>query len=370
MKIVILKNNLKDGLNIISRAISENANLPVLKNILLKTFNNKIKLVATNLEIAITQLVSGKIIEEGGVTIPFSVLNGIVNNSDSERINLDVIGNNLIFKTDNYEATIQGLEEENFPIIPKIKNTENFIKINANIFKEGLIKVAGAAQFSEIRPEISGVLLDFQLSCLKMVATDSFRLAEKTIFDSDYKANFEKGFKIIITLKTAQELSRILNGGELEIFCDTNQILFKNNDMELISRLIEGNYPDYEQIIPKEIQTESIINKEQFLNSVKLVSNFTGKVNDIKIKFKDGEKVLEIFSSNSYFGENKYLVPAKIKGDGFQTSFNWRYLMDGLKNFDNNEEVIFGVNSDQKPAVIKSITDSSYFYILMPIRNS
>ncbi|TSC95810.1 MAG: DNA polymerase III subunit beta [Parcubacteria group bacterium Athens1014_26] len=366
MKIIILRDNLKEGLNTIGRAITENANLPILKNILIKTHNNKIKLVATNLELAITHLISCKVIEDGGVTIPFSVLNNIVINSDSERINLESINNNLIYKTDNYEANIQGLSEDEYPIIPKIDNIETCIKIDATIFKNSLLKVINSAQVSEIHPEISGILFNFQTSNLKLVATDSFRLAEKSLFEKDYKSNLHKGFNVIIPLKIAQEVIRVVPDGELVICVDLNQVLFKTDGVELISRVIDGNYPNYEQIIPKEFETECLLSREQFLNAVKLVSNFTGKVNDIKIKTTEGGKSLEVFSNNSYLGENKYLIPAKIKGENFNISFNWRYLMDGLKNFDS-EELIFAVNKE-RPAILKSGQDFSYFYILMPIK--
>src|SRR3989344_7734986 len=158
MKLIVLRNNLKDGLNAVERASLESANLPILKNVLLKTFNNKIQLSATNLELAVTRFISGKIIEEGSLTVPLGTLLSIVNNTNSERINLEAENNTLKFKTDNYEAVIQGLPEEEFPIIPKIENNKNYLQINPELFKDNLLKVVSAVQVSEIRPEISGVL--------------------------------------------------------------------------------------------------------------------------------------------------------------------------------------------------------------------
>jgi DNA polymerase III subunit beta len=369
MKLVVLRNNLKEGLNAVERTVSENSNLPILKNVLIKTFNNKIQLSATNLELAITKFISGKIIEDGNITVPLSTLLSITNNTNSERINIETENNTLIFKTDNYEAVIQGLPEEEFPIIPKIENVKNYIQLESEVFKDGLLKVINAAQFSEIRPEISGILLDFQMTNFKLAATDSFRLSEKTINDSAFKSTFQRGFKIIIPLKTAQELLRIINSGLLNIFIDPNQILFKNEELEMISRLIDGNYPDYEQIVPKSLETEIVVNRDHLLSAIKLVSTFSGKVNDIKIKFDEGKKSLEIYSANQYLGENKYLVPVKVKGKFFENSFNWRYLLDGLRNF-NNSDIIFGVNGDVRPSVLKNPSDNSYFYIVMPIKNS
>jgi len=367
MKVTILKTNLRDGLSAVERAVADNSNLPILKNVLLKTVDNKIRLSTTNLELAITKTISGKIIEEGGLTIPFSTFYNIVNNTEHERINLEKNENNFIFKTDNYEAKLQGLKEKDFPVIPKIEG-EDYIEINPVVFKKAISKVISAAQISEIRPEISGVLFDFKLTLMKFVATDSFRLAEKTLSDDKFKSTFKHSFKAIVPLKTIQEVVRVFNNDDLiRIYVDSNQILFKSNNLEIISRLIEGNYPDYEQIIPKSIETELSINKDYFSNAVKLVSTFSGKNNDVNLAAKN-QKTMEVYLANQYLGENNYLVPAKVKGPDFEgVSFNWRYLMDGLKVVDSSE-LIFGVNGNNKPAVIKSPTDSSYFYILMPIK--
>lgn len=368
MKVVLFRDNLKDGLSAAEKAVSDNSSLPILKNILLKTSNNKIKLVTTNLELAITKLISGKIIEEGSLTIPFQTFYSIVNNTNHDRINLEKIDNNFVFKTDNYEAKIQGTHEDDFPIIPKLENIDHYLEIDPVVLKEAISKVVNAAQISDIRPEISGVLFDFQMTILKLVATDSFRLAEKTLTNNQFRHNFDHSFKVIIPLKTIQEIVKIFSNDQpIKISLDNSQILFKNNDIEVISRLIDGNYPDYEQIIPKNIEVEIIINKEHFINSLKLVSNFSGKTNDIYLAIKN-QKTLEVYSNSQLLGENNYLIPAKVKGQDFEgIAFNWRYLLDGLRAVDG-ESIIFGSNGLNRPAIIKSLEDKSYFYILMPIR--
>ncbi len=370
MKIIILRSNLKESLSAVEKAISESGNLPILKNVLLKTYNNKIKIAATNLDLAITKLASGKIIEEGGITVPFSTFYNLVNNSDSERITIEVDNNNLIFKTDNYSARIQGVGHEEFPIIPKIENEDHFIELQTQVFKDGISKVLSAVQVSEIRPEISGVLFDFRSNSLKLVATDAFRLAQKTIGDSQFKTNFGQDFKIIVPLKTISEVVKIFSENQpIRIHIDGSQILFKNEDTELISRLINGEYPDYEQIIPKSTENEITLDKYQLINAVKLASNFSGRTNDVKLKVDDSKKVMEVYSASQYVGENNYLIPVKAKGDGFpEISFNWRYFLDGLKIVDG-ENLFFGANGSNKPSVIKSPEDPSYFYILMPIKN-
>lgn len=371
MKLIILRSNLKEALSAVERSISENNNLPILKNVLLKTYNGKIKIAATNLDMAITKLTSGKIIEEGGLTVPFGTFYNLVNNSDNERIVLETQNNNLVFKTDNYNAKIQGIGMEEFPIIPKIENEENYLEFEGQIFKEAIAKVVNAAQVSEIRPEISGVLMDFQLTLLKFVATDAFRLAQKVINNNQFRNTFKEGFRAIIPIKTISEVVRIFPENQpIKVYFDSNQILVKNDDLELISRLIDGEYPDYEQIIPKAIDSEIIVNKGQLANAVKLASTFSGRTNDVKFQVNESKKVLEVYSANQYLGENSYLLPIKLKGKEFkEVVFNWHYFLDGLKSV-GQENLVFGVNGDSKPSVIKSQEDESYFYILMPIKSA
>lgn len=369
MKLILLKDNLKTGLLSVERAVGTGISLPILKNILLKTQSGKLKIAATNLELGINRFVNSKIIEEGAITIPFEAFFVIISNSDSERIQIETEKNNLLVKTDNYNARIQGSPEAEFPIIPTINNQKNNLDINGATLKTALNEVVSAAQLSEIRPEISGVLFDFQITFLKFVATDSFRLAEKTIFDRDYKTNLTQGFKIIVPLKTIQEIIRTLDEDqETKIIIDQNQILFKNQNQEILSRLIDGQYPDYEQIIPKKAETEIILPKEKFLSAIKLVGSMSSKNNDIKLGTQIGAKTLEIYSANQYIGENNYIIPSKINGPEFKNlTFNWRFLTEGIKNI-KSELISMSVNGDIKPTVIKSTEDQSYLYIVMPIK--
>ncbi len=371
MKIIILRSNLKDGLSAVEKSVSESGNLPILKNVLFTTFNNKVKICATNLDLAVTKFTSAKIIEEGGITIPFNTFYSLVHNSANERIMIETEKNNLVFKTDNYSAKIQGVDQEDFPIIPKIGSEEHFIQVDGGIFKEAVYKVLNAAHISEIRPEISGVLMDFQMTMMKFVATDAFRLAHKTVNNNQFTSNFPYGFKAIIPLRTISEVVRIFSEQEpVKIYVDANQILFKNEDTELISRLIDGEYPDYEQIIPKNTDTEITANKDQLINAVKLASNFSGQTNDIKIKIDSGKKVMEVYSASQYLGENNYLIPIKLKGEDFEeVAFNWHYFLDGLKVVDH-EQVVFCVNKNNKPAMMKHPEDGSHFYLLMPIKTA
>lgn len=375
MKFIILKKNLKDGLRAIEKAVEDNSNLLVLKNFLIESFDNKIKLSATNLELAVINFISGKIIENGGLSIPLNIFNSIINNLQSERINLELTQNNkLLIKTDNYSAEIQGLKKEEFPIIPKIKNNLNYIEISCLILKDALNSVINLINLNNSRPELNGVLFDYQNTILKLTTTDGFRLSEKTINNTQFESNFNTGFKIIIPIKTAQEAVKELQineNGSVKIYFDSNQILFKTENTEIISRLINGEFPEYQQIIPKAFKTELNLNKDELINAVKLTGLFSDRLNEIKLIIKESNKNnIELFSSSQNLGENKYLIPAKIKGAAgpAEITFNWRFLLEGAKNL-KSDNIFLGLNDQDKPALIKSADDTSWFYILMPIKS-
>lgn len=371
MKLIILRSNLKEGLTTIDKIGGENLNLPILKNVLIETSDNKIKLSSTNLELAITNHISGKIIEEGSLTVPINIFTSIINNLQTERIDLEIKDNNLTIKTDIYQAKIQGIKKDEFPIIPKINNEQNFLEISTATLKQSLSLIINAAQNSHLRPELNGILFDFQINYFKLAATDSFRLAEKTLNDNQFKTNLQKQFKVIIPLRTIQEVIRLIREDDSKtiIYFDPNQILFKNNDLEIISRLIDGEFPDYQAIIPKSTETEIITKREQLINATKLAGVFTDRLSEVKIIIKENTKNIEVYSAGQDIGENQYLIPAKIKGPALEIVFNWRFLLDGLKNL-KSEDIILEFNGDNKPAIIKSPDDVSYFYILMPIKTS
>ncbi len=369
MKLIVLKNNLRNGLEAVSKAIGNNANLPIISNVLIKTVDNKVKIIATNLEIAVAAVISGKVIEDGSLSVPHDVLLSIVNNLSSERINLEVKNNNLAISTDNYEALIQGIAESEYPIIPKIKDEKEYVEINGSELQESLNKVIIAAGANELRPEINGVLLVVESSVIKLVATDSFRLAEAKIGEGRFKNHLSEGFKVIIPLKTAEILSKMQKGSgdnQIAIYFENNQILVRTEGVEMISRLIEGKFPDYEAIIPKSVASEVAVSREELVNALKLANSFALRVKDVKLRSKD-KKVLEVYSSDTSLGENKYLIPGKISGEGFESTFNLKYLLDGVRAEDT-ETIYLGINEDNKPALIKTPNNVNYFYILMPVK--
>ncbi len=367
MKLIILRTNLLEALASVERAIGENLNLPILKNFLLRAFGGKIEFVSTNLEIAVEYQTAGKIIDEGDVTIPFSVFYSIVRNLNTERITIERENNKVMVTSDNYEGVIEDDDPKEFPIIPRITDMSRFLKIKTERLKDVLRGVSLSVQYSTIRPEISGVYFNQSNGALRFVGTDSFRLSEIVVEESGFSSTMDD-FSLIVPIRTIQEVVRMFNGAEeLSIFTDSNQILFESENEKIISRIIDGSFPDYQSVIPKGFKTNVVLDKEEFSNSLKLVSTFSGKANDVNVRTGENGKFLEISASDSALGKSVYKIPAKIKGDGFNAIFNWRYLLDGLKIY-QNDEISLNVNSSDKPAEITSPKEPNAIYIVMPIK--
>jgi DNA polymerase-3 subunit beta len=348
----------------------DNVNLPILKNIVLKA-DTRVTLQATNLEIGITYQTNAKINEPGSLTIPFAPLQSIIQNSTSERIVLDATGSVLTVKTDNYEAKIQGLAVEEFPIIPSLDAEAQSIEMTSGVFKQAMVQISGASATNDLKPELNSILFDFQSGTLKCAATDGFRLAEKNFPQNTFAASNTEVLKALVPLKTVQEVVRMFPDDEqLTIAFDANQVLFKAKDVNLISRLIDGAYPDYAAIIPKQLALELTLEREQLAAAIKLVSNFSGRASDVRLKMSESAAELEVFAANQLVGENEYKVPIKKqKGAGVkEILFNWRYLLDGIRALPG-ASITLGLNGEGKPVLIKPTDDDSVFYIVMPIQN-
>lgn len=370
MRFIALRSNIREAIIAIERTTGENLNLPILKNVLIIADGNGISFTATNLDLAATYRVPGKVIEEGRITIPLTLFSNLITNIQSDRLNFEKKGSALNVKTDNYQATIQGLPAEDFPITPQIKNTSEYLEVKGAFFKEAIQQTTVAAQFSDLRPELNTVLVDFSIENVKFAATDGFRLAEKTLAQNLFNTSHKEPFKMLIPLKTGQEVVRMMKDDDtVKIFHDENQVLFKAERAELISRLIEGGFPDYQPLIPKEYALEATLNREEFLNAIKLGGVFGQKTSEIKMTAHPNKKTIEISSADQALGDNSYLLPAKMKGEAAEAFFNWRYIADPLRTI-KSEEVFIGLQRDNNPALLRAAGDASYFYILKPILKS
>jgi len=378
MKLLCLQENFNHALIIGEKIISKSINLPILSNILLETDQGRLKISSTNLEIGITSWIGAKIEKEGALAVPVKPLSSFIASLPNKKINLEINKSVLNIKCGSMEANIKGLSAEDFPLIPQIKEPY-FIKIKSQILKNALSQVIPAAAISETRPEITGVFFNFNKTKsdrLILAATDSYRLAEKTVKlknTSDIKE--EKQDKkasektIIIPRVTVQELIRILpEEGEVAISLSENQILFNFEATNLVSRLIEGTYPDYKQIIPTTFKTKTIINTNELINSIKIASFFTNtRINSIQLKMRPKD-TLEISSETGDIGSNLSRLAAEIEGKEERITFNWRYVLDGLNNI-TTEKVILETNGPNSPSLLRPADGEDYIYIIMPIKS-
>ena len=291
MKVEILKENLKNGLSIVEKIVGKNLSLPILDNVLIVTEDNFLSLSSTDLETAIKLWILTKIVKKGKAVVPAKFLSSFVALLPNEKITLEEKKQGLYVECKSFKNQIQGFNPEEFPLIPEFKDLE-FLEVDNKKLCQGLSQVVDVASPSQSRPEISGIYFIFSKNTIKMVATDSFRLAEKTILlDNPVK----RDINFILPQKPAREIINILDGkeGKVKIYFSPNQTMFEfpmkeapHPQVQIISRLIEGEYPNYEEIIPKKFKTHVIVKRDEFLNQIKAASLFAGKINEIKIKIK------------------------------------------------------------------------------------
>lgn len=378
MKITLLTKNLKKGLAVVEKVAGRVSTLPILNNVLVEVFPNFIKLSTTDLELGVQWWGLCKTEKEGKITVPAKFFSQLVNSLNDEKIDIEEKNKTIFIESKNYKTQIKGFSADDFPIIPSFSK-DAFIEVNSKKLKDGLTEVIDFASLSQVRPEISGVYFLFGNEELKLVTTDSFRLAEKTVSFSEkkeeYKNLFKKEVNFILPQKTAKELISILSDTvkNTKIYMSESQVMFEtllqetdHPEVNLVSRLIEGEYPTYQEIIPKESQTKITINKEEFAKQLKIASLFGGKINEIKIKADAKTKEFEILSQDPDLGESKSNITAKIEGDKADVSFNWRFVLDGLAHI-KSSEVFFGLQDNKGPAILKPIGDASYLYVVMPI---
>lgn len=364
MKLQVTQENLNKALNNVARvAVSSKNPLPILNNVLLRTIDNRLTISATNLEIAITEKIGAKVSSEGAVTIPARLLQEYVASLPSGTIDLQVKDNKLSISTDGYKSTINGIASDDYPIIPTIED-KNGWSIAAKDFKKGLQQVIFAAAADDTRPILTGVYLHTYNGYLYAVATDSYRLAEKKLVKIDGEVS------LLVPSSSLNDLLRIINDrdSDVVICSDGQQALFIVDDIELVTRLVDGNYPDYRKLIPNDFQTTSDIDRSEFINATKVAGLFAREsAGSIILKFSEDNKELDIQSVASQIGENSSKVSAKISGSG-DVSLNSRYLLDALGAF-HGQAISFSCNGKIDPCVLTSADDADYVHVVMPLKS-
>lgn len=372
MRLSSLQTNFKQGLFAVSHVAGRSVNLPILNNILLEAKEGKIRLAATNLEVGISCVVRGKIEKEGALTVDAKVISEYVGLLPEDKIDIEQGGNVLDLACGNYKTKINGQAADEFPLLPSVER-KNPLKVGTEEFRRALSQIIFAAAAGESRLELSGVFFSFEGGNLVMAATDSYRLAEKTIKAEGDAANGAEPKRAIIPARTLQEVIRILSGskeetGEITIYLSENQVLFVCSSVEIVSRLIEGQYPDYRQIIPTKAKTVAAVDTAALMRAVKAAAIFSKSgINDINLDFPKGKNKIIVSSASGQAGENVSEIEAKVSGDDNGTVINYRYLLDALNNI-GEETVNIEIVDGNTPCLVKPNDDGGYLYIIMPIK--
>ncbi|KKR09919.1 MAG: polymerase III subunit beta protein [Parcubacteria group bacterium GW2011_GWA2_39_18] len=366
IQITFTKDNLIKGLQKAERFTGKNTTLPILSSVLLKVEKNKAKLYSTDLEVGAIFEISAKTEEIGSVIIPVKSIIQFVQNINNSNVVFKIKKDKLVVEGDNYKTSFNCLEADDFPVIPdNIK--EKLIRIESEKILEGLINTVPIINFNSSRPEISGIFICVQKNSIKFVGTDSFRLTE---IEASTEQKSEKETSLIMPLKLGQELIKLFQEekNEVEICSNQHQIMIKGKNFTVVSRLIDGSYPPYEQIIPHNNKTKLILNKNSFKKGLEMASVFSGKMNDMKFSFDFGKKTLKIYSQNSEVGDFSYEIDFEGEGESQEIVLNWKFFLDGLNKIEG-EKFILEINNAINPVIIKGLKNNRMLYLLMPIRS-
>lgn len=368
MKFTCTKENLAPALSLVTGIATKNINLPILNNVLIKADSQKVEIISTNLELAIIVNIRSKIELQGSFTVPARTLFDFVNLLSDEKIDFELKENELQITCGHSATKIKGSPSDEFPIIPSAEGNYGFLIENEN-FKKGLSQVLPAVAKNDIRPELSGISFNFDDSELTMAATDSYRLAEKKLKLIQGKEKI----RVIVPGRTAQEIHHILlNSSEDEkkvrLLLSENQIIVNYDSVQLISRLIEGQYPDYIQIIPRDFKTSVEFSLSKMIKEIKAASLFsTSGVNGINFDIEDDKSKIKISSMSTQTGEYRSETEVIIKGENNSILLNYRYILDGLNNLDGDKGILKMINSNS-PCILSSKEDDGYLYVIMPIK--
>lgn len=363
MKIECIREKIQYAITSADKITGKNLTLPILSSLLLEAKQNNLIIRATNLDLGIELNIPVKVLEEGSVVVPGNILSGLLANTQEEKIILETIEGGLAITTKTTGSTIKTYPSDEFPIIPKIEQKDSF-EIDPVTFSLGLNSVWYSAATTSMKPELSSVYCYSEGEEIVFVATDSFRLAEKRV---TMKRKGEIG-NILIPFKNISEIVRFLENvkGTVEVSMDNGQISFSGENAYLVSRIIEGSFPDYKQIIPKEYKTEAIVLKQDFLSALKLSHVFTDTFNQVTIKIIPGEKLFEITTKNSSLGENHTTLAGNIKGEDMTLSFNYKYILDCFQSIKSDSLNLCFLGAG-KPMLIRGINDKTFLYIVMPM---
>lgn len=365
MKLSCTQENLIKGVSIASRIVGTRGTLPILSHLLLNTEKGRLKLIGTDLEIAIITLVGAKVEKEGSLTVPGKLFNEFVSSIGDKTIELEKVNNSLKVFSENVSAELNGLDPQDFPLIPQI-DEKNSITISARELKSAINEVIFAVAYDETRPVLTGVYCIVEKSQLTLVATDSYRLAERRI---NYQSQEIKPCQVIVPSRTMHELIRLLDisGEDVKISFTPTQISFTLDTIQIISRVIEGNYPDYQQIIPKESKTKIVVESKKLQSALKLAISFSRDVsNNVRLQIKEGEP-MKIIAASAHVGSSIIKVEKDQTGEDLEIAFNGKFLLDILTAI-SDEKARMEFNGNLSSVVILPEKQTGYKTLVMPLK--
>lgn len=363
MKLQVTQENLNRALGSVAKVANSRGTLPILANVLIKTSNNRLSLSATNLDIAITHYIGAKVKDEGSITVPARLMQDFVGSLPEGVIELDLQETKLHVTTDQYQSVVNGIVADDFPTMPAINKPKTWT-IAGSLFKKALQQVVFAASNDETRPVLTGVLLQTLDNKLYMAATDSYRLAEKQL-----GAN-KNDTQLLIPASSMQDLLRVIGDDdqEVQVTHDDQQVMFKVGDIELVTRLVDGKYPDYRKLIPEKFATQATLKRADLINVTKVSSLFAREsAGSVTITVDEADQQLSIRSVASQLGENIAKAPAKATGKGSIT-VNSRYLLDALGVL-SGDDVEFGFNGKLEPTLLRDPKSPDYRHVIMPLKS-
>lgn len=367
MRFSSTKDNLSYGVQVVQRAVSTKNPLPILSGIMIKTKDGHLHFTATDLEMGIECSVPVSVIEDGGVVLPAKYFSEIVRKLPDIKIDIDVNreNNNTLIKYGKSEFNLLGMSPDDFPILPSI-DSETTLVIKQDLFKNMIKQVGFAVSTDDNRPVFTGILMEIEESEIKLVATDTHRLAFRKGTTENKETELSK--TVIIPGKTLNELNRIMSGEseDLKISFGENQVVFEMTGVKLISRLIEGQFPNYKQVIPQGCKTKIKIQTKEFLESTERASLLAKEgSNVVKVSVKDGNMVIN--SNSPEIGKIEEQMAVEMEGEEAQIAFNSKYLIDVLKNIEA-EEILLELTGSLSPGIIKPAEGENYLYLILPIR--
>jgi DNA polymerase III subunit beta len=374
MKLSCLQENLKKGLSIASHAVAGKSTLPVLSNVLLATDGGRLKIAATNLEIGLTCWIGGKIDEEGAVTLPAKLLSDVIGSLPNDRVNLvlDTRTQSVNLTCARFETNIKGIEADEFPVIPTVAERAPSATFPPDLLREAIDQIAFAAATDDTRPVLTGVLVRVRGTRATFAAADGFRLAQRAIELPEPAA---EPVELIIPARALQELSRIIGDveGQVEMTVTPGggQVLFHTESIDLVSRLIEGKFPDIERVIPANFKTRTVLETQDLAKAVKLASYFANaSSNIVRLQMESGGELgpgkLTISANAAEVGDNKGSIDGMVHGEGGQIALNVKFLAEAL-NAIKTPQVALETQTAQNPAVFKPVGADGYVHIVMPM---